>query len=186
LELARYVCDRCGTTFDAPAARCPKCLRKSTVRETSERSSTDAVRLAAGDQSQSPAARRATALFAAVVLSALPAFAIAQSWRTLVAFELTWPAIAAACIAAGAFVWTALGLTVSDRWASFASRCAVGAAIAVWAFFSGALALSMTDGISVGITLIAAVVLFGGGVVGVLRWLEARDKTPAPPTGKWR
>jgi uncharacterized membrane protein len=179
----RFVCDRCETTFDDASGRCPTCLRKSSVREA-RLSASEAARLAAGDHSQTSAARRATALWVAIALTAALAVVLSLAWAWLSATHLSAPALVAAAVAAAAFVASAV--REHAGWADFARRCGIGAAVAAWAFVSGTIALVTTAGLSVAFTLTIAVVTFVGGLVPVLQWLRARDEDPARPSGKWR
>lgn len=185
----RYVCERCGP-FESDDARCPKCLRKSSVREAGERTSAsdDAARLARGESATSPAGRRATALVIAVALSALLASGVSLAWGGL--GEARVPAVVATVL--GAIVWLRAALRDAPGearpWAAFARHCAVGLGLALWAFVSGVLALATTADYSAPFTAAMGVVVFLGGVVPVLRWMqarEARDEAPAP-SGKWR
>ncbi len=179
---ARYVCDRCGHAFESGDARCPRCLRKSSVRAEGERaSSSEAARLAAGDHSQSDTARRGTALVVAIGLCALVLALGALAWPTLAQAGLRIPTLAAAAVAVPLWIHAAL---TTKTWRAFAVRAALGAGLSAWAAACALLAI-VSGAPSAVFTGAVGVCLFAGGIVMVLMWLR-RGEEPTPQAGKRR
>jgi hypothetical protein len=185
----RFVCERCGQAFESSEARCPKCLRKSSVRGAAERGgSSEALQLAAGDHRPTSEARRATALVSSIVGCAALCAPLMLAWTPLVALRIVVPAIVGAVVAGLAWIRGALVTGPDERsWAPFASRAGVGLALGMWAFGSGVIAVGTTSDLSVVFTLAIGVLVFFGGVIPVLGWLRQREDDAPPPTpGKWR
>ncbi len=185
----RFVCERCGQAFESAEARCPKCLRKSSVREASERaSSPEALRLASGDRTQTSEGRRASALIVAIAGSAALAALLMLAWVQLERLSVLVPALIACTIAALAWIRAALteGNEAARPWAAFALRCAVGLGLGAWAFVAGVIAIATTAGLSNAFTAAIGGLLFVGGVIPVLRWMKRAEEAPTRPPGKWR
>lgn len=185
----RFVCARCGQEFESAEARCPKCLRKSTVQAKSGRGSASEIALLAqGDHSQSSAGRRAIALVAALTLSAGLGALVLLAWSRLVAAGIVVPTLAACAVSCALWIRAALIDGESDvrRWAAFGRRCALGAGLGVWALVAFVTALLATRGLSAFFAIGLGVVLFFGGVLPVLRWMQQKEEPAKPQSGKWR
>ena len=180
----RFVCERCGTSFDGDDARCPKCLRKSSVRDTQARGApSEAMRLASGDLSQTSTARRGSALMLAVGFSTAIAIAISLAWPGLVGYGIGLPSSIGASVSAGTFLYAALRDDTDAPWRAFARRCGLGLGLGLWAFVSGTFALVSTGGLSAGLSLLIGAVVFASGIIVVLRWTQPKEEAPS---GKWR
>jgi hypothetical protein len=182
--MARFVCDRCKTTWDEGEARCPRCLRKTSVRTLDRESSSEAARLASGDQSQTEGARRATALLVAIAANVASGIAVSLAWPTLTSLALVGPAAFAWAVAGAS--WIGAAVVGVPSWAVFGRRCAIAAALGAWAFVSTTLALVSSSDLSAPFTVGLAAISFGAGVVGCLWWMRSRDEPDEPPSGKWR
>lgn len=184
----RFFCERCGQDFESVEARCPKCLRKSSVRSKSAPASlSEAARLATGDHAPTSTGRRAAAFVVAIAMSAVLAALVMLAWNAFVRSGTVIPTIVAALVASAVWIRAALvDLEQEARpWLAFAKRCAIGLGLGVWAFVCGILALLAGSDLSVPFALAIGVVLFLGGVVPVLRWMQQAEE-PKPPSGKWR
>ena len=182
--MARFVCDRCKTTWDEGEARCPQCLRKTSVRTLDRESSSEAMRLASGDQSQTEGARRATALLIAVAASVVTGIAVSLAWPTLTSLSLRGPA-AFAWVVAGAS-WIGAALVGVPSWRVFWRRCGVAAALGTWAFVSATLAVASASDLSGPFTVGLVAVSFAAGVIGCLWWMRSREEPEKTSSGKWR
>jgi hypothetical protein len=166
----RFFCERCAQDFESVEARCPKCLRKSSVQAKGARTSTsEAARLAAGDHTLTSSGRRAAALVTAIALSAALGAMVLLVWSPLTRSGTAVPAIVAALVASGLWIRAALLDLETDArpWVAFAKRCATGAGLGVWAFVCGILALLAGSDLSVPFAVAIGVLLFFGGVVPV-------------------
>ncbi len=181
--MGRFVCDRCKTTWEGSEARCPNCLRKSSVR-TLDRESSETARLASGDQSQTEGARRGTALLIAVALNLASGIAMSLVWARITVLPLRGPTVFA-CIVAGAS-WIGAALVGVPSWSVFLRRCALAIALGVWAFVSTTLAVASASDLSVPFTVGLAGVAFGAGVIGWLWWKRGPEEPEKPSSGKWR
>lgn len=179
--MARYACERCGAAFESDDARCPTCLRKSSVRAVLDSDDAEAMQLARGEQTPKLRAR-ALAIGAALVIATL------LTELAMRALEVFSPSSVGAAwsVATCALFWAALTTEPTRPWTSFARGTAIALLLGAWAFVSTALARAMGGGLSLLFTLVLAVCVFSGAVVPWLLWARRREPETKPSPGKWR
>jgi hypothetical protein len=193
-----FVCDRCALTFDAAEPRCPKCLRKSTVRaEGAPRPSTE---LAADEATGVPLGLRITFLLAACAQWVAIAGVLVWAWEGLARVHLDVPAALSFLFGAGTSIRLAgrMEADAARPWRSFAKWTGGATLAALWLFVSSVLALAMTRELSWVVAVIVALGIFFAGAVPAFTWalrreVEAERAAGTGPSGgsgtsggKWR
>lgn len=190
--MAAFVCDRCALSFDAAEPRCPKCLRKSTVRPEG------AAPLAAEapppeEAAGVPLGLRLTFLLAACAEWVAVAGVLVWAWDGLERVHLDVPAALSLLFGAATSIRLAARMEADAErpWVSFAKWTGGATLAAIWLFVSSTLALAMTRELSWMLSVIVALGIFFAGAVPAFTWavrreMEAERAAAPPATGKWR
>lgn len=191
--MAAFHCSGCKRDFDAEEARCPKCLRKSTVRARSrELSEADALASSEGSPSERPGLYLGL-IGLSLVLSLGLLGMYASSFRTLTLLRAEWPA------AIGLLLGSVVSLRFAPRAAiddprpllAYARWIGLAALVGSSVMIAGLFATWMLADVSIVLTILFGVVLWLAAAVPAfsygLRALTAREGAIEPrPPGKWR
>ncbi len=185
--MGAYACIRCQLDFVADEARCPKCLKKSTVREPG------AEEEALADGETEPGTRTGlhlafVGMSAAITLGLL--FVGASFEAALESVRGIYPA------GVGLLFGGVIAIRVAPRVAADDARplvtylgwLAVAGAVVLSTFAAGIVAIWMAADVSPILAGALAVILWLGGAIPVMRALERRSVRPGPETAakKWR
>lgn len=191
--MGAFVCDGCKRDFESEEARCPECLRKSTVREAKAWvSETEA--LAASDEEPSSRMGLQLGLIGLSLVVSLVLLAMYLSFdHTLSVLRGEYPAVI------GLVMGSIVSLRMAPRFAieddhplrAYAKWMGIAALVGTSVTIAGLLGTWMFADTSVALAVVVAVVLWLGAAIPAfnygVRAVIAREKaSPARPAGKWR
>jgi hypothetical protein len=191
--LAAFHCSACTRDFEAEEGRCPKCLRKSTVREV-EAEPGEVEALAAGEDTPSERPGLHLALIALSLVVSLAVLGLyLSSYETLTVLRGEWPA------GIGLLLGSIVSVRIAPRFAVEEPRPLVTYALLMGLAFvvgttvtvAGLLATWTLADVSIVLAVVVAIALWLSVAIPVfhygVRMMAGREGAPPPrTTGKWR
>jgi DNA-directed RNA polymerase subunit RPC12/RpoP len=191
--LTAFVCDHCQRDFESEEARCPKCLKKRTVRERTDDAS-EVERVAAGEIEPSTRMGLQIGLVGTSLVVSMVLFGV-MFWclPELEQLRCVYPA------GIGLSVGSIVSIRVAPRFAvedprpliAYAGWLGLSALVGTSILVCGLLAIWMASEVSTFVTVVLAVVLWLGLAIPALGYYlrvvagrESAEAERAP--GKWR
>ena len=188
--MAGLVCDRCQEAFDGNDGRCPKCMRKSAVRQRSSEPQTEAEALASGDGEPSTRTGLQFAFVGlSVVLSMVLGALTSSSMPDLARIGCEVPAAIGALATALVSIGVAPRLAIDEPhpWRTYLAWLGISGLTGASVSLAGLLAVLMVSDLAPVFTALVAVVLWLAMAIPAIGYARRRETVSvARPSGKWR